>query len=364
MSIDIRFTEEDWERIERDWNAWWAGELERPMVVLENYEPAAGDPVKLLPPGGRPIYFPLDVPVEEMMDCYGFLLERTRFYGDAFPRWWPDFGAGIVAGFLGARVRPAPETVWFESPGALSIEALQLEYDEGNLWWRRIQAINAYTLQHWDNQVCLGHTDLGGNLDILASFRGAQQLLMDLYDAPEEVARLAGQITSLWLRYYNEIDRVVSKTGRGTSPWAAIWSPGRCYMLQSDFSYMISPRMFERFVLPDLYACCQALDHGFYHLDGKGQLPHLDHLLSIERLRGIQWVPGDGTPPPESWLPLLSRIRAAGKRCQLNVPFEGARKIVRALGGKGFAFHIEKDRNLTPQEAQGMVDELLDLSSR
>jgi hypothetical protein len=31
MPIDIRFTEEDWERIERDWNAWWAGELDRPL---------------------------------------------------------------------------------------------------------------------------------------------------------------------------------------------------------------------------------------------------------------------------------------------------------------------------------------------
>ncbi len=46
-------------------------------------------------------------------------------------------------------------------------------------------------------------------------------------------------------------------------------------MLQCDFAYMISPQMFERFVLPDLTACCEALEHGFYHLDGKGQIRHL-----------------------------------------------------------------------------------------
>jgi hypothetical protein len=55
---------------------------------------------------------------------------------------------------------------------------------------------------------------------------------------------------------------------------------------------MISPQMFERFVLPDLLACCEFLDYAFYHLDGKGQLPHLNMLLALERLRGIQWVPG------------------------------------------------------------------------
>jgi len=111
-------------------------------------------------------------------------------------------------------------------------------------------------------------------------------------------------------------------------------------MLQSDFAYMISPRMFERFVLPDLAACCEALDHGFYHLDGKGQIVHLDMLLSLERLRGIQWVPGDGQPPPEAWLPLLKRIVDAGKRCQLSVSPEGALTIVREIGGRGFALAI------------------------
>ncbi len=103
---------------------------------------------------------------------------------------------------------------------------------------------------------------------------------------------------------------------------------------------MISPQMFKRFVLPDLMVCCDELDFAFYHLDGKGQIPHLDILLSIENLRGIQWIPGDGQPPPENWLPLLKRIRDAGKLCQLFVTAAGALEIARQLGGKGFAFYI------------------------
>jgi hypothetical protein len=102
-------------------------------------------------------------------------------------------------------------------------------------------------------------------------------------------------------------------------------------MLHSDFAYRISPRMFERFVLPDLAACCEQLDHAFYHLE---------LLLSLERLRGIQWIPGDGQPPPEEWLSVLQRIRDAGKLCQLYVSPKGARTIARELGGRGFAFYI------------------------
>jgi len=99
--------------------------------------------------------------------------------------------------------------------------------------------------------------------------------------------------------------------------------------------------MFERFVLPDLITCCDHLDHGFYHLDGKGQIHHLGLQLSIERLRGIQWIPGDGPPPLQDWLSLLKRIRDEGKLCQVFVSPEGARTIVKYLGGRGFLFVIQ-----------------------
>ena len=51
-------------------------------------------------------------------------------------------------------------------------------------------------------------------------------------------------------------------------------------------------------------------------------------MLSLERLRGIQWIPGDGQPTPDQWLPLLKRIRDGGKRVQVFVSPEGARRIV------------------------------------
>jgi 5-methyltetrahydrofolate--homocysteine methyltransferase len=219
-----------------------------------------------------------------------------------------------------------------------------------------VRELTRTAVSRWGDRVCVAHTDLGGNLDIIASLRTTEGLLLDLYDAPEALAEVARAVTRLWLRYYDELYEMIRPAGRGTTPWAPIWSPGRCYMLQCDFAYMISPEMFERFVVPDLTTCCDALDAGFYHLDGSGQIPHLDLLLSIERLRGIQWVPGDGQPPPETWLPLLRRIRDGGKLCQLFVEPEGARTIVRELGGRGFAFQIFG--SFTRDEADALYREL------
>jgi hypothetical protein len=168
-----------------------------------------------------------------------------------------------------------------------------------------------------------GLADIGGNLDVMASLRGSQKLLFNLTDAPHEVERLSRRITSLWLRCYDELYPIASAAGRGNACWGPCWSPGRGYMLQSDFSYMISPDMFRRFVLPDLEACSDRLDYAFYHMDGKGQIPHLDQLLSIKRLRGIQWQPGDGQPMADAWLPLPKRIRDGGTLCQVYVTCGG-----------------------------------------
>jgi 5-methyltetrahydrofolate--homocysteine methyltransferase len=345
--IQVEFHEEDWARIERDWTAWWEGELDRPLVMIHGYQPRAGEDPRDASLGeyvtGEVRFtseFPSETPIDDVLDFYEVHLERKRYYGDAWPRWWPNFGPGIVAGFLGSRVTPVPGTVWFEPSEETALEDLHPSYDPENVWWQRIRSLTRSAVERWGSRVSIAHTDLGGNLDILASLRTTEQLLFDVSDAPDEVERIVRGITRLWLRYYDELDALIQEVGRGTTPWAPVWSPGRCYMLQSDFSYMISPQMFERFVLPDIASCCDALDHGFYHLDGKGQIRHLDMLLSLPRLRGIQWIPGDGQPPPEEWLPLLERIRDGGKLCQLYVTARGARKIVDALGGRGFALFV------------------------
>jgi 5-methyltetrahydrofolate--homocysteine methyltransferase len=350
--MNIHFYEEDWQRIERDWSAWWAGEIDRPMVFLTGAEPEMLARISEAPDFVTNL--PLEMSLEEVIDRYQARLEATHYYGDSFPKWWLNFGPGIMAGFCGARVVAAPDTVWFEPSQQVAIEAQHIHYDAENFWWQRVSGLTRLAVERWGDKAVVAHTDLGGNLDILASLRGSQQLGMELYDAPEEVDRLVEEITQLWLRYYDELYAVIHKSGRGTSPWASIWSPKRTYMLQSDFAYMISPKMFERFVMPDLVTCCAALDHAFYHLDGKGQIPHLDQLLSIKDLWGIQWVPGDGAPPPEEWLPLLKRIRDGGKLCQVGVSPQGARRIVRELGGKGFCLHVYT-ADLIGEEAEAFL---------
>jgi len=361
MRVDTRFTDDDWTRIQRDWTSWWAHELPRPLVMINGTD----NPGRLrfirskvrrllgLRPASfwelldhpLPTVFSEDAAAEAVLDAYAELHSSILCFGDCWPRWWPNFGPGIVAAYLGASVGSAPGTVWFHREEPVDLDSWHPADDPTNPWRRRVRELTRLAVERWGGSASVGFTDLGGGLDILASLRGTEQLLMDTIERPEAVERAAGEITRVWLRCYDELHAALTPQNRGFTPWAHIWSPARTYILQCDFSYMISPSMFERFALPDLEACCGALDHAFYHLDGKGAIPHLDMLLSLPRLRGIQWIPGAGAPPAEEWMPLLKRIRDAGKLCQLYVSAAGALRITRELGGRGFAFYINDTMN-------------------
>ena len=78
---------------------------------------------------------------------------------------------------------------------------------------------------------------------------------------------------------------------------------------------------------------------------------HLDLLLSIPHLRGVQRQPGAGVPRHPDWLPISKEIREAGKLCQVVVTPDEALAITRALGGRGFIFAVDPP-SLTVEQAQ------------
>jgi 5-methyltetrahydrofolate--homocysteine methyltransferase len=223
------------------------------------------------------------------------------------------FGAGTMAAYLGCTPLSTPRTVWFFPPKKdIPIEELHFEYDERNPYWRRVLNLYEAALERWGGRVVLGMVDIGGILDVLASFRGSENLLMDLYDSPEEVKRCVDELKELWFVYFDKINAMISPYVHGYSHWYGVFSEKPSYILQSDFSYMISPQMFDEFVAPELAWSAARLSNALYHMDGIGEIPHLSSLLAIKDIRGIQWQPGAGTPLEMDWTELLDRILDSG----------------------------------------------------
>ena len=56
------------------------------------------------------------------------------------------------------------------------------------------------------------------------------------------------------------------------------------------------------------------MDHNIFHVDGKFVARHIDIILELPHLNGIQWVQGMGTDQPIlQWAPFIRKVQAAGK---------------------------------------------------
>ncbi|MCL2461351.1 MAG: hypothetical protein FWF44_01690 [Defluviitaleaceae bacterium] len=250
-------------------------------------------------------------------------VENTRYLAEGLPNAWVNLGPGVLAAMLGSDYTYYPGTVWFgEKPGEKPM--IREWSDMDNIALSPDNRMNRLVLEMTERfckdsggDYLVGITDIGGTLDILASLRGTEQLLTDLYDEPEEVEKAAAKIDALWLEAFSQSYSLLQKYNpdRAMTAWIPIWCTKSWFPLQCDFSAMLSPEHFGRFVMPSLVKGTDFLEHSVYHLDGVGEIPHLDMLLSIKRLDAIQWVPGDGKPgyADDGWFPLYERIQTAGK---------------------------------------------------
>jgi hypothetical protein len=356
----IRFDPSRWQEALQTYGRWWSGRLDRPVVRVYLTGCDAGRDAPDIRAPGRTAQFPESVTPEQIVDVWDWQLSTREYLGDAVPIAWPDFGPGMLAVPAGAQPEVDRNTVWFHAPGEIAIEDLQIRLDLEHRWVRRIEEIYRAGLARWNGLVQMSMTDLGGSLDVISTFRPGERLLLDLVDAPDHVERVNWQVHEAWWTLYDHFNRILQPVNPGYSAWAEILSPTPSYMLQCDFCYMISPAMFDRFVKPELAASCRRLDNAFYHLDGPGQLAHLDSLLEIEQLDGVQWVPGDGQKPCQDWPEVYEKILSAGKVAQFIGSCEGALELIDRLGtGKGLLItgSYPVDRR---DEADELVARLID----
>ncbi len=319
------FSDKQWYAIKDAYRKWWKNELGRPILPLF----FMGKDPQRIKPAHESICFAnagdFSITPEQIIDRFDYDLSCIEYAGDAFPQVHMEcYGAGVAAAFLGSKVACTPETVWFSVDKPLPVEELHFAFDPENIWFRRITDVYRAGMKKWGSSVIMGMADLGGILDILATFRSAEGLLEDLYLHPEEVSRCVRELAGIWFFFYDSINEIIRPYAPGYTCWAGMFDEEPNYMLQSDFCYMISPGMFDTFVAPELADSASRISNAFYHLDGVGEIIHLDSLLRIESIKGVQWVPGDGNAYTADWTELYGKIAQAGKKV-MALPFEGER---------------------------------------
>lgn len=259
---------------------------------------------------------------QRIVDRYRFFCDTHAFLGESFPNLNVDFGPGSLAAYLGSEIGFKEDTVWFNKCLDGWDGVPKLEFDPENKWFKKHMNLVKDCRELAGNDFYVDMPDLMENIDVLASLRGAQETLFDLLDEPEKVGERIQEVTDVYYQYYDRFyNAIKDEEGGNAYTVFQIWGPGRTVKLQCDFSAMMSPEDFRRYIQPSLKTQSENVDHVLYHLDGPQAIKHMDALMEIDGIDALQWTSGDAGPDGTlpDWDVIYDKAIAAGKSIWVKV---------------------------------------------
>ncbi|KKM06741.1 hypothetical protein LCGC14_1740970 [marine sediment metagenome] len=263
--------------------------------------------------------------IDPILDTFESNTDGLVWGGECIPRYFPNYGAGSMAAVLGITPEYTSGTIWYNQRTDVKDIVSLLEsakLDNNNEWYLRLKRTTEIAAKRGaKHNYCVAMTDLGGIIDILTSFLGPQEIIIQMRRNPDLIDTCRAIILDKYLKLYDELQNIINKHVDGCDTWLNLWCPKRYYTMQSDLSVMLNQKYFERFVLPDLKEQAEHMDHSMYHLDGPEQIRFLDDILKV--VDGIQWVPGAKPGMPQDgadeWIPLYKKIQKAGKNIHMTI---------------------------------------------
>ena len=96
-------------------------------------------------------------------------------------------------------------------------------------------------------------------------------------------------------------------------------------MIQADLAFLLGGDDYDEYLHPLIVRESQAFERSMFHMDGPGFLRHVDKLLEIPSLNGVQWIPGAGVEPVGNWPELYEKVSSSDKLLQVYI--EGAQEL-------------------------------------
>ncbi len=300
---------------------WWNKELDRPIMSVTLSPPGLYSRGELLE-----FVYDLSLPAAEVAKRYEENFSRQDFLGDAYPAFYVRT-TGLLGVFMGQSwaVSPKEGTVWYEK---IPKEPEELEFavdTQHPMYLRTMELVKTFQ-EYFQGAVVLGGANLGGVCDIYHSVRGMENAIFDLADEPEMVVKSMNQIYGQWMKTNNEILSLIDpKINHGYTHWTNILSRVPYDMIQADLAFLLGGDDYDEYLHPLIVRESQAFERSMFHMDGPGFLRHVDKLLEIPSLNGVQWIPGAGVEPVGNWPELYEKVSSSDKLLQVYI--EGAQEL-------------------------------------
>ncbi|MCM8816647.1 MAG: hypothetical protein NC913_03950 [Candidatus Omnitrophica bacterium] len=291
---------------------WWNGKMDRPVVNISIVKDRNVIPLNEYWKSEHE-----NPDFEALVDAQIKNIRTLEYLGVSYPmllHHWGNRGTPMtMTAYPGSKVVFGQETVWYEK-FVDDWTKTQIAFDEKNYWVQQSKNLMEKQIEKFDGQALIMMPDLGDALTCFSMMRGVEEMLLDIIEIPELIIEKIDSFVSAWISAHSYFHKIYSSKLQGDASWL-LWAPGRTYACQCDFSTMISPKMFEKFVVYELEKIKDYLEFIAWHLDGPDEIKHLDILLSLPYIKTIQVVVGAGRPPcaSELWMPQIKKIIEKGK---------------------------------------------------
>lgn len=341
----------DWFKKQKRFSEYWARENhDRPLLAITAPKERRDAP----PVSKHTTLKERWMDTEYMLKQANWQMQNTLYLGEAFPALCPNLGPDFFAACYGTQLTFGENTSW-AIPHLTDDdveEQIAFRLDLQNEYYQKMLEMTEAAAQDGRGKYLVGITDLHPGSDGLVSMRGPQELCYDTLDNPEFIKKGVMDLLPGFVQIYEELYRITTRYQEGSTCWMGIWHPKKWYPVSSDFSCMISPEMYNELLAEELEEEVQYLDGSIYHLDGPDALKHLDRILQMPGLDGVQWVYGAGSPTASHWIPVIRKIQEAGKCVHINVEPHELGILLEELSPEGLMYSISAD---SEQEARDLL---------
>jgi hypothetical protein len=214
---------------------------------------------------------------------------------------------------LGSPVQVGAEAVWAEE-GGFDYSALNdLNLSKENPWRRKYLEFVTVLHDHFSGRVPVGQPILRGVSDMISSLRGASQMVLDLYDRPEDFQHLGKICTELLIELVKDPQAITGPFEGGyTVEQLSLWAPGRVIRIQEDASALFSPGLYAKYLHEEDRKQASAFPFSVIHLHSSS-LFLLRSILEIESLKCIQINKDVGGADVREMIPFFRMVQDQGR---------------------------------------------------
>ena len=344
------------ERLKQRWHEYWALENhDRPLVYVT--APKSGTKAGPLTTHDHMRERWLDT--EYQIAANRAMLDNTYYGGEAYPHFSPNLGPDIFAAMCGLCTIEFGESTSWAVHETASLSALgPIAFNENNPWYKKIAEMTSAFAADSRGDYLVGITDLHPGTDGLVSAIGPENLSMAIFDNPELIRPKIDEMAAVYRNILYRLNRIIAPCQEGSTNWMGVWHPGKAwYVVSSDFSCLVSEEDYNTYILPGIREETRFLDASLYHLDGPGALRHLNTILSLPELGGVQWVPGSGDASAQGQIEVYRRIQAAGKCVVAYCGVDDIQPVCEALASEGLLI-------ITHAQNQAEADDIVRFTER